>query len=137
MIWLKEYTCGRFPFEPALVLKVFETARQGDPHAQAVMRWAGRELGGMAVGVINQLEIQKEQFEVVLIGSLHGGSPLLDQALRKTVRKTAPHAQFVRLAVPPVVGGVLLGMEQAGLNGHARRDKLIGTTNEILNGISR
>jgi N-acetylglucosamine kinase-like BadF-type ATPase len=123
---------GRFPFESTLVLKVFETARQGDPQAQAVMRWAGRELGGMAVGVINQLEIQREQFEVVLIGSLHGGSPLLDQALRKTVLKIAPQAQFVRLTVPPVVGGVLLGMEQAGLNGHAIRDKLIATTNTIL-----
>jgi N-acetylglucosamine kinase-like BadF-type ATPase len=122
----------RYPFESALVLKVFETARQGDPEARAVMRWAGRELGEMAVGVINQLEIQKEQFEVVLIGSLHGGSPILDQALRMTILKTAPHAQFVRLTVPPVVGGVLLGMEEAGLDGHAMRDKLIRTTNEIL-----
>ncbi len=123
---------GRFPFDSGLVLKVFETARQGDRQAQAVMRWAGSELGGMAVGVINQLEIQKEQFEVVLIGSLHGGSPLMDQALRKTVHKTAPQAQFVRLSVPPVVGGVLLGMEQAGLNGRAIRDKLITTTNILL-----
>ena len=121
----------RFPFESALVLKVFETARQSDPQAQAVMRWAGHELGGMAVGVINQLEIQKEQFEVVLIGSLHGCSPIMDQALRRIVRKTAPLAQFVRLTVPPVVGGVLLGMEQAGLNGHAIRDELIATTNTI------
>jgi hypothetical protein len=96
------------------------------------MRWAGRELGGMAVGVINQLGIRGEKFEVVLIGSLHGGSPLMDQALRKTVRKTAPRAEFVRLTVPPVVGGVLLGMEQAGLNGHVIRDKLIATTNTIL-----
>ena len=123
---------GRFPFESSLVLKVFETAREGDSVARAVMRWAGSELGGLAVGVINQLEIQQEQFEVVLIGSLHGGSPLLDRALRKTVLKTAPQAQFVRLTVPPVVGGVLLGMEQAGLNGHAIREKLICTTNERL-----
>jgi N-acetylglucosamine kinase-like BadF-type ATPase len=122
----------RYPFESALVLKVFETARQGDPSAQAVMRWAGRELGGLAVGVINQLDIQKEKFEVVLIGSLHGGSTLMDQALRKTICKVAPQAQFVRLAVPPVVGGVLLGMERAGLNGHAIRDRLIATTNTIL-----
>jgi N-acetylglucosamine kinase-like BadF-type ATPase len=122
----------RYPFESALVLKVFDVARQGDPQAQAVMRWAGCELGQLAVGVINQLEIQKEHFEVVLIGSLHGGSPILDHALRKTVNKTALHAQFVRLTVPPVVGGVLLGMEQAGLNGYPMRDKLIFTTNEIL-----
>jgi N-acetylglucosamine kinase-like BadF-type ATPase len=121
----------RFPFESALVLKVFETARQGDPQAQAVMRWAGRELGGMAVGVINQLQIQAEEFEVVLIGSLHGGSPILDQALRRTVLKVAPQAKFVRLSVPPVVGGVLLGMEQASLNGHVIRQKLIESTNAI------
>ncbi len=122
----------RFPFEAPLVLKVFESARQGDPQAGEVMRWAGRELGEMAVGVINQLEIQKEQFEVVLIGSLHGGSPILDQTLRETVLGAAPDAQFVRLEVPPVVGGVLLAMEQVGLNGYAMRDKLIATTNQVI-----
>jgi N-acetylglucosamine kinase-like BadF-type ATPase len=122
----------RFPFDSAMVLKVFEIARNGDLQAQEVMKWAGHELGEIVVGVINQLEIQKEQFEVVLIGSLHGCSPILDKTLQKTVLDTAPQAQFVRLAVPPVVGGVLLGMEQAGLNGHAIRDKLIATTNAIL-----
>jgi N-acetylglucosamine kinase-like BadF-type ATPase len=122
----------RYPFDPALVLKVFETARQGDPEALDVMRWAGDELGQMAVGVINQLEFQSETFEVVLIGSLHDGHPLLSQTLRETVLKVAPGAQLVRLTVPPVVGGVLLGMEQAGLNGYAMRDKLMRTTKEML-----
>ncbi len=126
-VYLRRYT-----FDSPLVMKVFETARRGDPAAQAVMAWAGRELGEMAVGVINQLEFQKEQFELVLIGSLHGGSSILDAALQKTVLETAPRAQLVRLTVPPVVGGVLLGMEEAGLNGYAMRDKLITTTNEIL-----
>ncbi len=122
----------RFQFDSALVLKVFETARTGDPQAQAVMRWAGKELGEIGVGVINQLEIQKESFEVVLIGSLHGASPLLDETLRNTVLETAPKARFVRLTVPPVVGGVLLGMEAAGWNGYAIRDELINTIDEIL-----
>jgi N-acetylglucosamine kinase-like BadF-type ATPase len=122
----------RYPFESTLVLKVFETARQGDSQAQAVMHWAGHELGGMAAGVVNQIGIQQMQFEVILIGSLHGGSPILDEALQKTVLETAPQARFIRLTVPPVVGGVLLGMESAGLNFHAFRKKLIETTNEIL-----
>ena len=122
----------RYPFEPALVLLVFEVARQGDPEAMAVMRWAGEELGQMAAGVINQLELQNELFEVILIGSLHDGSPVLNQTLRETVLQVAPGAQFVRLAVPPVVGGVLLGMEQGGLNGYVMRDKLIRTTKEML-----
>jgi N-acetylglucosamine kinase-like BadF-type ATPase len=122
----------RYQFDPALVLKVFGSARQGDPEAEGVMRWAGDELGQMAVGVINQLAIQQESFEVVLIGSLHDGSPILSQTLRDTVLKTAPQARFVRLTVPPVVGGVLLGMEQAGLNGTALRDTLVRTTKELL-----
>ena len=122
----------RYQFVPGLVLKVFETARLGDPQAQEVMRWAGDELGQMAVGVINQLDLQKEEFEVVLIGSLHHGSPILNQTLRETILKAAPSARFVRLTVPPVVGGVLLGMEEAGLNGYAMRDKLISTTKELL-----
>jgi N-acetylglucosamine kinase-like BadF-type ATPase len=122
----------RYPFESDLVLKVFETARQGDLQAQEVMRWAGRQLGEMAVGVINQLEIQREGFEVVLIGSLHGASSILDEILQKTILETAALARFVRLFVPPVVGGVLLGMEAAGLDGSSLRDKLIRTTDEIL-----
>jgi N-acetylglucosamine kinase-like BadF-type ATPase len=122
----------RYHFDPGLVLKVFETSRQGDPQAQEVMRWAGRELGEMATGVIRQIDLQNEKFEVLLIGSLHGNSPFLDETLRKTVLEIAPGARFVRLEAPPVVGGVLLGMEKAGLNGYAMRDKLLRTTNQIL-----
>lgn len=122
----------RYPYEAPLVLKVFETARQGDPQAQEVMCWAGRELGEMAVGVINQLDFKQEEFEVVLIGSLHGNSPILDETLRKTVLETAPAARFHKLTVPPVVGGILLAMEQVGLNGYAMRDKLIASTNEMI-----
>jgi N-acetylglucosamine kinase-like BadF-type ATPase len=122
----------RYTFDPPLVLKVFETAKRGDPQAQEVMRWAGRELGEMGVGVVNQLALQDEPFEVVLIGSLHGGSPILDQTLRETILATAPYASFFRLDAPPVVGGVLLAMEQVGLNGYPMRRKLIATTNEML-----
>ena len=78
---------------------------------------ARRELGDMAVGVINQLEIQKEQFEVVLIGSLHGVLIILD----KTLLRGSSRNRFTRAICPlerpspPVVGEVLLGMEAAGL----------------------
>jgi N-acetylglucosamine kinase-like BadF-type ATPase len=122
----------RYQFEPALVMKVFEIARQGDLQALEVMRWAGEELGQIGVGVINQLSLQKDVFDVVLIGSLHDGHPLLSQTLRETILRTAPRANLVRLTVPPVVGGVLLGMEQAGLNGYAMRDKLVRTTIKLL-----
>jgi N-acetylglucosamine kinase-like BadF-type ATPase len=122
----------RYRFEPTLVLMVFEIAHQGDPQAQEVMRWAGEELGQIGVGVIHQLELEAETFEVVLIGSLHDGHPLLGQALRETILEVAPRASFIRLTVPPVVGGVLLGMEMAGINGYGLRDHLVATTRKRL-----
>jgi hypothetical protein len=36
--------------------------------------------------------------------------------MRETVCQVAPQARFVRLIAPPVIGGVLLGMEQVGLS---------------------
>jgi N-acetylglucosamine kinase-like BadF-type ATPase len=122
----------RYEFDPSIVLAVFETARQGDEQALDVMRWAGQELAQIAIGVIRQLELQDEAFEVILIGSLHGGHPLLDETLKENILKAAPRARLMRLAAPPVVGAVLLGMEQAGQERDPAREKLIRTTNELM-----
>jgi len=123
---------GRYGFDPAMIMLVFEVARRGDPQALEVMRWAGRELGGMAVGVIRQLEIQAEAFDVVLIGSIFDGHPLIAEALGETVQKEAPAARLTRLTVPPVVGGVLLGMEAANVDFRGKRIHLIESTNRLL-----
>jgi N-acetylglucosamine kinase-like BadF-type ATPase len=122
----------RYQFDRSVVMLAFEVARQGDPQALEVMHWAGRELGEIGVGVINQLGLQQEEFDVVLIGSLYDGHPLLVESLRETIFRTAPGANLVRLTVPPVVGGVLLGMEQTGLNGVAVRDRLTCTTKKLI-----
>jgi N-acetylglucosamine kinase-like BadF-type ATPase len=95
---------------------VFQVAAEGDAVAQGIIAWAGRELGDMARGVIRQLQIEAEAFEVVLVGSLFNGGPMLIDPLRATILSLAPRARLVHLAVPPVVGGVLLGMEQAGVD---------------------
>jgi N-acetylglucosamine kinase-like BadF-type ATPase len=124
---------GRYNFDPSMILLVFETARQGDPQAVEVMRWAGRELGGMAIGVINQLNLQNEKFDVVLIGSIFDGHPAIQENVGKTVHQVAAEARLVRLNVPPVVGGVLLGMEAAGVDFHSKRQRLIETTDRLLN----
>lgn len=107
---------------------VFQVAAEGDPVAQQVIEWAGRELGSLAVGVIRQLEFEGLSFEVVLVGSLYEGGPLLIEPMRQVVQQVAPGARLVRLAAPPVVGGVLLGMEQAGLRAPTLRERLIETT---------
>lgn len=125
---------GRYHTEASLVLDIFETAAQGDPQAIEVIRWAGRELGGMAVGVIRQLNLEDQAFDVVLIGSIFDGHPLLAESLGETVHAAAPAARLVRLTVPPVVGGVLLGMEAAGLDFRSRRARLIQSLDRQTNG---
>jgi len=123
---------GRFAFNPAMILLVFEIARQGDPQALEVIRWAGSELGMMAVSVINQLDLQKEVFDIVLIGSLYDGHPLMTESMRATIQRTAPGARLIRLTVPPVVGGIVLGMQEAGQDARPVRSKLIETTRKLL-----
>ena len=123
---------NRYPLDQSMARMVFAVAAGGDAQALEVVRWAGDQLGQMACGAIRQLDLQNEAFDVVLIGSLFDGHPLLAETLAETVHGTAPAARLVRLTAPPVVGGVLLGMEQAGLNGYAMRDKLIRTTKEML-----
>ena len=112
---------------------VFRVAAEGDWVARQVIKWAGEELGGLAIGVIRQLGFESLEFDAVLVGSLYDGGPLLTDTVRRTVHAVAPAACFVRLTAPPVVGGVLLGMEQAGLNMRAVRKRLIKTTQLLLN----
>ena len=111
---------------------VFQVAAEGDAVALDVIRWAGRELGSLAVGVIRQLHFESLDFEVVQIGSVYNGNPLLGETMMATIHAVAPGARPVRLTVPPVVGGVLLGMEQAGVNYPALRQALIETTDSFL-----
>jgi N-acetylglucosamine kinase-like BadF-type ATPase len=111
---------------------VFQVAAEGDEVAQEIIRWAGRELGSLAIGVIRQVGIEQLDFEVVLIGSMFKGSPALTEAMSTTVHAVAPRARLVRLTAPPVVGGVLLGMEQAGLATAPLRQALIDSANALF-----
>ena len=87
--------------------------------------------GSLAVGVIRQLGFEELDPEVVLVGSLYDGSPALTEAMRTAIQAVAPRARLVRLTALPVVGGVLLGMEQVGLATSGLRERLIATTKEM------
>jgi N-acetylglucosamine kinase-like BadF-type ATPase len=111
---------------------VFEAAASGDRVAREVIAWAGRELGDLANGVIRQLKLEDEAFEVVLVGSMYNSGDILINPMREVIHAVAPRAKLVRLEAPPVVGGALLGMAQAGLDGSPVRSRLIHTTNSLL-----
>lgn len=124
---------GRYqPFLDVNVIEVFKIADHGDEAALQVLEWAGQELGGMACGVIRQLSLEDELLEVVLIGSIFKGHPMIARSLETTVLQIAPSAKFVHLTIPPVVGAVLLAMEQNGIDGYVNRNHLITTTEKLL-----
>ncbi len=111
---------------------VFEIAHSGDAVAAECIAWAGRELGSLACGVIRQIGIAALEFEVVLVGSLYGGGELLIGPMRETIHALAPRARLVRLAAPPVVGAVILGMDVAGIDGSAMRGPLTASARAFL-----
>jgi N-acetylglucosamine kinase-like BadF-type ATPase len=123
---------GWYDIGAAAAPLVFQTAEAGDPVALGVVRWAAVELASLANGVIRQLRLEQQAFDVVLVGSMYNGGPLLLEPMKAAVQAVAPGARFVRLTVPPVVGAVLLGMQAGGLPAQALRQDLIASTQRLM-----
>ena len=121
---------GRYDFSPEMLMMVFQVASQGDEEALNVVRWAGDELGQLACGVIRQLQFENDEFDLVLIGSLYEGHPLMQEKMGMTIHKLAAGARLVRLNAPPVIGGVVLGMQIASLKTKPLRENLVASMAE-------
>ncbi len=122
----------RYRLDASAAPLVFQVAQSGDAVAQQVVAWSARELGVLAVGVIRQLSFEHLSFDVVLLGSMYNGGPLLLEPLRATLHAVAPSARLTRLVVLPVVGGVLLGMQRAGIDPNQARAALVRSSEELL-----
>lgn len=127
---------GRYGLWASSAPIVFSVAAEGDSVALDLVRRAGRELGNLAVGVSRQLEITELAFDVVLSGSLYNGSPLIQETMAETIHAVAPKARLVHLQAAPVVGAVLLGMEQVGRQAPALRKTLTASTLALLEDVS-
>lgn len=125
---LEGYCEHRLDVPPTAAPLVFDLAAAGDEAALACITWAAEELADLAIGVVRQLGFEKLTFDLVLIGSLYKGGPLLVDPLLAAVRQVAPGAQARPLTAPPVVGGVRLAMARAGLDRPASRDRLIASS---------
>jgi N-acetylglucosamine kinase-like BadF-type ATPase len=122
---------GRYHLSAGSAPLVFALAADGDPVALDLVRRAGRELGSLAAGVSRQLDLTSQSFDVVLAGSFFNGSPLVQETMAETLQAIAPRARLVRLDAPPVVGAVLLAMEQAGVPWAAARGQLIESIRQL------
>lgn len=128
---LQGLLCGEFEMHPSDALLVFETAKTGDPVTIDLIRWVGRELGEMACAVIHQLNFEDIDFDLVQIGSMFDGSPLIMEEMKLVILQSAPHAHFIRLQEHPVIGAVLLGMEAARYSAGPAVRKLLTETSPI------
>jgi N-acetylglucosamine kinase-like BadF-type ATPase len=129
---LEGLALGYYNLDSAAAILVFHVAEEGDIAAKDAIAWAGKELGSMVNGIIRQLAFEDKDVEVIMIGSMFNGGTLLLEPFKQIVLSTAPRAQFVRLDVPPAVGGVLMGMEAAGISSLPLREALIASTKSLL-----
>ena len=122
----------QFHLAPFLAVEVARIAREGDAAALDVMRWAGAELGWLAVAVARQIEMENDEVEIILSGSVFDAGDVVIEPLKELVAQHCPCAKTIRLAGPPVVGAVILGMEQAGFDGYAVRSAVVESAKKVV-----
>jgi N-acetylglucosamine kinase-like BadF-type ATPase len=118
-----------FPF---IAVEVIKAAQAGDSAACEVIHWAGKELGWLAVAVARQIEMENEEVEIIQSGSIFEAGEIITNPMRDIVTKYLPKAKLIRLDGPPVVGAVILGMEQVNFDGYAIRDHIVRTAKELV-----
>ena len=118
-----------FPF---IAVDVINAAREGDAAASEVVHWAGEELGWLAVSVARQIGMENDEVDIIQSGSIFEAGEIITNPMRDLILKHCPQARIIRLNSQPVVGAVILGMEQAHVDGYAIRDNLIRAANEIV-----
>ena len=114
--FIEGYTLGRYEIDASAAPLVLDVARSGDPLAIQVVEWTGRELGEMVKGVVRQLEFENLDFDVVMVGGMFANGKMLIDNMRQTIHGLAPGAKLVHLNAPPVMGALIIGMEQGGVS---------------------
>jgi N-acetylglucosamine kinase-like BadF-type ATPase len=94
---------------------VVRAAQQGDRTARRILVAAGHELGRLAVALIKRLYMTPEAFAVVPFGGVFKAGDLVLDSFRQTIAATAPGAQVVLPRFEPVVGAVLLALDDLGV----------------------
>jgi N-acetylglucosamine kinase-like BadF-type ATPase len=91
---------------------VFDAALAGDRVAVDILVRQGKGLAEYATAMVRRFNMQNQDFEVVLAGSVFKGvGPLLVDTITQEVHREAPKAQIVRARFEPVIGSVLLAYD--------------------------
>jgi N-acetylglucosamine kinase-like BadF-type ATPase len=97
-------------------------AYEGDQVARDLVRRQAEEICVMAVVAMRRLGLTAEPTPVVLGGGLMTArDPLLLSEITERITAEAPQASVIVVAVPPVAGAALLGLDHAGAGAEAER----------------
>jgi N-acetylglucosamine kinase-like BadF-type ATPase len=100
----------------SLAALVGSAANAGDAVAQRLLAEAGTELGLAAVAVIRQLSRIDSGMAVYMTGGVfRAGLPVID-AFRKAVAAGSPASRVYNAAFSPIVGALLLALQNAGVD---------------------
>lgn len=95
---------------------VVQAARLSDLKAIEILEEAGTELGRLGVAVIKRLGMENEEFAVVPFGGVFRAGELVLRPFQKTVLYVARSAVVVSPRFEPVVGAVLLAINDLGID---------------------
>jgi len=97
-------------------------AREGDKVARDLVRRQAEEICTMAVVAMRRLGLATRATPVVLGGGLMTArDPLLLHEITQRITAVAPNATVLVVAVPPVAGAALLGLDHCGAGAEAER----------------
>jgi N-acetylglucosamine kinase-like BadF-type ATPase len=97
-------------------------AREGDQVARNLVRRQAEEICVMAVTLMRRLDLTTRATPVVLGGGLMTArDPLLLQEITERIAAAAPKATVIVVAVPPVAGAALLGLDHVGAGADSER----------------
>ncbi len=89
---------------------VVETAQEGDATAIEILKDAAYELARAIKAVIEQLEMQRDEFPVGYVGGVFGADELILQPLREEITAFAPKAKIALPIEKPAVGAAKMAM---------------------------
>ncbi|MEK7793569.1 MAG: BadF/BadG/BcrA/BcrD ATPase family protein [Candidatus Hydrogenedentota bacterium] len=94
---------------------VFRAAVDGDAAARAILEGGGRYLAAMANAAARALDMTRDAFDLVTAGSVfRGEGRTLIDAMDADVSAVCPNAKLVMPLFEPVVGALLMALDEAG-----------------------
>lgn len=86
-------------------------AEEGDKVAQDILKDAAKELAVAAIAVIEQLRMERDEFQVAYVGGVFEAGELILAPLREEIQGFAPNARIEPPIDPPVIGAAKMAKQ--------------------------